>query len=1068
MKALIGRPVIWIALAICWVVNGVAQEKGPVSSSAAVLAYREAANFQNNGALEVAAEEWQKFLKNFPSDPLTPKAQHYLGVCQLQLKNYPAATSAFEAVVQKYPKFELLEESLFDLGTCQYAVARGGKTEQYAEAAKSFRALLDKFPASKHGEEALFYRGEALYAADHKAEAAKAYGQLVKQFANSKWRGEALYAWGVAEEELGNGREATQRYEDYLKEFGQQPTAADVKLRLAEAVLKGGDAAKAATLFGELAADAKNPAADRAAFRQAFCFVKLEKDAEAAEAFANAATKFPKSRNAAEATISAGRLYYRAGKLDEAKDWLEKTAKVDNEAGVEAAHWLCRILLKAGDAKQAAALAAEKVKALPKSPFAANLRLDQADALYEIPEKRPEALTIYETFARENPKHELAPQALYGAAFTALRLSKYDEGLVQAERFLKDYAKSDLKADVQYVAAECNLQLKKYDAAEKLYRDLLAQQPKHVDADVWRVRLGLAAYLKKDYDAVVRVLTTVAKDLKTAEGRAEAKFLIGASYFFENKFAEAKQSLAESVRDSAKWRQADETLLLLARAEAKAGDSAAARADMRRLIKEHPTSKLLDEAHYRLGELDAAAGDLPAAIGDYEVVATKFGESPFAPFALQGKGWAEYKKKDFAKGAESFGTFLSRYGQHTLAADAYYGRALCRRQTGDSAGAVADLDVVLKSNPDPARQADALFEKGLAQVAGRDFSNAVMTLQEFLTASPKHAAADQALYEIGWALKAVDKEEEANKAFTRLGAEYPSSPLGAEAWFHVGEGHYDRKDFAAAIKAYGKSRAAKANGELAEKAAYKMAWAEYQTANYAKAQQHFGEQMAAFPRGALAADAAFMKAECLFKQEEYAKATDAYQIAMKTKPPSPTAQAMLLLHAGQAAAQLKNWESSAALLSQLIESQPESPLSAEANYELGWAKQNLQQSAEALGYYDAAATKSKGTVGARARFMRGELLFGEKKYDEASREFQRAMYGYGGEQAAADVKNWQAKSGYEAGRCAEVQIAGTKEAAGKQKLVADAERCYRFVVEKHPEHELAEIAKKRLTALGKL
>ena len=78
---------------------------------------------------------------------------------------------------------------------------------------------------------------------------------------------------------------------------------------------------------------------------------------------------------------------------------------------------------------------------------------------------------------------------------------------------------------------------------------------------------------------------------------------------------------------------------------------------MRRLIKEHPTSKLLDEANYRLGEFDVAAGDLPAAIGDYEVVATKFAESPFSPFALQGKGWAEYEEKDFAKGLRRLGRF---------------------------------------------------------------------------------------------------------------------------------------------------------------------------------------------------------------------------------------------------------------------------------------------------------------------------------------------------------------------------------------------------------------------------
>src|SRR6185369_15250228 len=163
---------------------GEAQEKGPVSSSAAVLAYREAANFQNNGALEVAVEEWQKFLKNFANDPLAAKAQHYLGVCQLQLKNYGAGAAAFEAVAAKYPKFELLEETLFDLGTCQYAVARSGQAKLYDEAAKSFAAFLEQFPASKHAAEAMFYRGEALYAAGQKVEATKAYETLVKQFAN--------------------------------------------------------------------------------------------------------------------------------------------------------------------------------------------------------------------------------------------------------------------------------------------------------------------------------------------------------------------------------------------------------------------------------------------------------------------------------------------------------------------------------------------------------------------------------------------------------------------------------------------------------------------------------------------------------------------------------------------------------------------------------------------------------------------------------------------------------------------------------------------------------------------
>ena len=73
----------------------------------------------------------------------------------------------------------------------------------------------------------------------------------------------------------------------------------------------------------------------------------------------------------------------------------------------------------------------------------------------------------------------------------------------------------------------------------------------------------------------------------------------------------------------------------------------------------------------------------------------------------------------------------------------------------------------------------------------------------------------------------------------------------------------------------------------------------------------------------------------------------------------------------------------------------------------------------------------------------------------------------GGDQASAEIKNWQAKSGYEAGRCAEVQIAAAT-GESRQKHIADATRFYTFVAEKHSNHELAAEAKKRLAALSKL
>jgi cellulose synthase operon protein C len=1071
MKAVVHRAG-WLVLVVTALWSGtrtIAQQKSAaeLSSPEAVLAYREAANFQNNGAFEIAAEEWQNFLKNHGKDPLAAKAQHYLGVCQLQMKQYGPAAAAFEAVVKNYPRFELLEDALFNLASSQYALAAAGQNDMYSKAAASFAAVLEKFRQGKHADEALFYQGEALYALGKKADAAKAYQRLVTEFDRSKRRVDAVYALGVAYEELGNHSNALKTYDVFLREFGSSPLASEVQLRKGEVLLQSGDTAAAERLFGQLATTRSFSAADHALSRQAYCLAKLEKLAEAGQAYARLASDFARSSYAEDAVVAAGRCFYRAGKTDEAQQWLQKAVALKDENSTEAAHWLCRLWIKAGQPAEAARLA-ERESRGAAGPFAANLLLDQADALYEIPEQRPQALSLYVKFTADHAQHELAPQALYNAAFTALGLKQYNEGLKHARAFMQAFPKNDLDADVTYVAAECSLQLKNYDAALTLYRQLVAQHPQHADADAWRVRMGLVSYLQKDFDNAIAALSPIASQLKSRDARAEAHFLVGASQFYSNQFAAAATSLAASLQANPTWRQADETLLLLARSQTKDGKTAQAKASLDRLLNEFPASHVRDEAHYRLGEALDAAENFRAAIEQYDVVATRFGDSQYAPYAIYGQGWAQFKTKDFARGADSFTALLGRFPQHPLAADARFGRALCRRQAGDAKGAIADIDEYLKSNPDRAHRSDALYERGLAQVSLKDFAGAVATLDRLLGDDAQYASADKALYEIGWALKSQDKHADAAARFAALVQRHPNSRLAAEAWFHVGEDHYDNQRYTDAEKAYANAKAKNPDPELAEKATYKLGWAKFQLKDYADALTQFNEQLAAFPRGSLAADAAFMKADCLFRQERYNDAWQAYEVALKTNPSTPTIEALTLLHAGQTAAQLKRWDDSTRVLSQLAVKQPDSPLVAEAAYELAWARQNLGQIDEALDDYEVAATKSRDHVGARARFMRGELLFEQKKHDAASREFQRAMYGYGGEQAAVETKNWQAKSGFEAGRCAEVLLGSVSDAAAKQKHLADAKRCYTFVVEKHAMHELAAEAKKRLAALARL
>jgi TolA-binding protein len=1043
-----------------------AQEKTE-SSEEAKQSYADAANLQNNGAFDVAALEWQKFLKNHPKDPLAAKAQHYLGICQLQLKQHEQSAASFAAVIANFPKFELLEDTYLNLGASQYALAVGGNKEMYAPAAQTFATLVKQFPKSKHAGEALFFQGESLYALGKKEEAAAAYDALLKADEKSPRRREVLYALGVTREELKQYAEAGKIYDQYLKEVSEGPLVAEVRMRKGETLLQTGDVAAAEKLFAEAAATEGFRLADHALFQQALCQARQEKFEQAAALYAKVVTTYPQSSYVPDATMLAGTSFYRAGKLDDAATWLARSAGGGTKSSPEAAHWLCKIHLKQKKFAEAFDLATKALPTAADSPFLVHLKLDQADAQFELPDRRGQSLPLYAKIADEHPQHELAPQARYNAAFAALELKNYDDGLKQAGAFVAAYPQNVLLPDAKYVAAECSLQLKKYAEAEKLFADLAARHPEHADADAWRVRQGLVSFVQKKYPETIAILEPIVASLKKPDTLAEAQFLIGASRFFTDKLDAAAQALSASLKANPQWRQADEAVLLLARAQHKLGKTAEAKAAIAQLLAEFPHSGHLDQAHYRLGEFAFAAGDYKGALAEYETVASKFPQSPFASYAIYGTGWSQLQAKEYPAAVESFTKMLTDHPQHPLALDAYRGRGLARRQAGQFADAIADFDAFLKSNPEVTRKCDILYERGQCQLALKKFAEAAATFGEVIKVDPKYAGMDKVLYEIGWAFKSQDKHADAVPYFASLAGNHADSPLAAEASFHVGEDRYDKKEFAEAAKFYAACRAKNPTGDLGEKAAYKLGWAHFQQKQYGEALQQFSDQVANFGSGPLAADGIFMKAECLFKLEKFQEAFPAYQAAAKTKASSPTIEVLTLLHGGQSAAQLKQWTDAIGLLEQVPERYPQTPLLAEAHYELGWARQNAGQTEDALKEFEIAGTKSRDHVGARARFMMGEVYFSQKQHTEAIREFQRAMFGYGGEQASAETKNWQAKSGYDAGRCAEVQIA-TADAAAKPKLIADAKRFYTFVVEKHPQHELAAEAKKRLDVLSKL
>ncbi len=1025
------------------------------SPPAAVRQFRDAVAFQDRGVYDLAADEWQKFLDKFPGDALAAKARHYLGVCQLLEKKYPEAAASFERVLREHPDSELADASYLNLGLAQYSLAQAGKTESYDQAAATLKALVEKFPQSEELPEALYYLGEALYARDKKQAAAEAYEQLSSKFAQSPRRAEGLYALGVTRQDLGQAEPAAAAFDKFLKDYPKHSLRNEVVLRRAEVLFVQGNHAAAEKWFASAAAAKDFSHADLAAMRQAASLVAQKKFAEAASLYGAIPTRFPQSTQRPAALLAAGNNYFQLGQWDDALNAFAEVAKSADPLALEATHGLARTYLKQQQPVQALAAidrVLPKVKGNEQEP---QLRLDRADALYELTERRAEAGAAYAELAKQFPQHSLAPQALYMAAFTSLGLGDYPAAANFGAEFLKVYADDPLSPDVRYIAAEAALQQKQYAAATAAYRELLAKFPEHADAAAWTVRLGLALYLDGKFADVVAALSPRAPGLEPAALAAEGRFLLGSAQAELGQHDAAIQSLQSSLAADATGPRADEALLAVATAYHQNGQATEALAALRKLTSELPQSTRLERAYALLGDYSAQAGDFASAAKDYQHLLATWPQSDLASHALFGLAGAQLSQQDFPAASAALTKFIDAYPQDPSAGKARYARAVARERVRDYPAALEDLETLLASNPPVGERSDALYLQGLCFAGLQQWEPAAEAFRGLLKGDPTYSAADKVLYELAWALKSAGNEDEAVVTFGQLAEQHPTSSLAAESFYHLGEAAYGAKEFARAAENY-QAAAEKAGGkELGEKAAHKRGWALYQQGELARAVAAFQKQLADFPDGPLAADAQFMVGEALFAQNQHEAAVAAYEKSFARPSGNPTFQALASLHAGQSLAQQQKWEASLKLLDDAIARLGETAYLPELQYESGWALQNLGKPDEALARYEQVVAQTDREVSARARFMIGEILFEKKQYKEAIRNFFKVAYGYGYPESPPAMQVWQANASYEAARCFEVL-----------KMVDQARKSYQEVVNKYPQSDKVPLAKNRLEALG--
>jgi len=107
--------------------GGASGDAGQGASSTEQSIYGQAFDALKAGNYTVAISGFQDFLNQYPSSPLAPNAQYWLGEAHFVNRDLGAAENAFQGVLDKWPSSGKAPDAMFDLGNTQLAQGKTAK-----------------------------------------------------------------------------------------------------------------------------------------------------------------------------------------------------------------------------------------------------------------------------------------------------------------------------------------------------------------------------------------------------------------------------------------------------------------------------------------------------------------------------------------------------------------------------------------------------------------------------------------------------------------------------------------------------------------------------------------------------------------------------------------------------------------------------------------------------------------------------------------------------------------------------------------------------------------------------
>lgn len=714
------------------------------------------------GFHEEAAEEYQKYLAEYPQGDQAATAQYRLGESLFALKRHDAALAALTAALAApglagemreraalrkgealyfLKKYDLAQTALEALagedsaeGIRAEALYFLGKVQFDAKnpeaALKTLRTLADTLPDSHFAPFARYQLGFVYLGLDRPEDAASEFSAVAASAAGESLRMESRFRAAEIYDKMGWFDAAAGAYDQLKQGFPGSDYARRADYGLAWALYHAGDyarAAEAAKTF--LAANPDASEAPGMMYLQANALQQQGAFDQAIGLYEAIRSKHPKTDFAGRSLYKIGWAQYLKGDAAAAKATIGAYLSDAHDSPLrgDAAFLRGNILLGEGNLAEACQefqLVAEKY---PQSEFAAEALYKSGECLAKLG-RDDEAVAVFETFAQRYPDHALTEQAILRAGDAEFFGAAFGDAVAKYTQILEGTPSPQVEQETLYRLALTYHNMTDYVASGKTFQKLLEKYPASTYASEAHFRVG--DYLLKEANDAVKAIEHFQAAYDTAaDPGLKGKALRG---------------------------------LALARYEGKDLDGAA---DLfLQLMREYPAVTLNETTYAWVGQRLFDQGRFAEAVAGFEAL-------------LQGNPSYPNPERVVFKIAEA------------------------QEQAGQAEAARASFQRVKETAPASTLAIEATYRIGRLLEARKEMDQALAMYEQAANANVSDAAA-RARFRIGEIHEERGEHDEAARSFMRVAILFLHEELSPESLWRAGQNFEKANGVSQAIQAY--------------------------------------------------------------------------------------------------------------------------------------------------------------------------------------------------------------------------------------------------------------------------